>query len=162
MTTEIIPQSDISAHRELKRLIDWAEGLRITNENYGLIHYDFELDNILFTNLQTGMLDFDDCSSHWYIADIVYALRDAGEFDMNSPILREFIKGYKSKTDLDATMIEEASKFERLHNVTTFATLIRSVDIEESQDHPEWLSNLRMKLCGYIDYYRQSFEDENL
>ncbi len=105
------------------------------------------------------MLDFDDCSSHWYIADIVYALRDAGDFDMNAPITREFIKGYKSKTELDTTMIDEASKFERLHKVITFATLIRSVDIEESIDHPDWLSNLRTKLCGYIDHYRQSFDN---
>ena len=158
---EIIPESEKSAHRELKRLIYWAEGLRITNENFGLVHYDFELDNVLFTNLGIGMLDFDDCSSHWYMADIVYALRDAGDFDVNAPITIEFIKGYKSKTELDTSMIEEASSFERLHKVITFATIIRSVDIEESIDHPDWLSNLRTKLCGYIDHYRQSFEINN-
>ena len=37
-----------------------------------------------------------------------------------SRITKELIRGYKSKTDLDASMIDEASSFERLHKVITF------------------------------------------
>lgn len=157
---EIIPQSEISAHRELERIQIWAEGLSITKENFGLIHYDFELDNILFDHLQTGMIDFDDCVSCWYIADIIYALRDVGKFDPNSPVIKKFIEGYESKTELDANILLEAPQFERMHNLIFFARLIRSVDIVESQDYPDQLSNLRKKLCGYIDGYRHSFESE--
>ncbi|WP_100406956.1 hypothetical protein [Bacillus solitudinis] len=29
---------------------NWAEGLSVTEENFGLIHYDFELDNVLIEN----------------------------------------------------------------------------------------------------------------
>lgn len=159
MAKEIIPQSEKSAHRELERIQSWAEGLSRTKENFGLTHYDFELDNILFENSQTGILDFDDCASHWYIADIIHALRDAGKFDINCPVIKKFIEGYKSITELDTNILMEASKFERMHKLISFAKLIRSIDIDESQDYPEWLSNLRGKLCRYLDEYRNSFEE---
>lgn len=155
---EVIPASELFAHQELERLQSWAERLPLVKENVGLIHYDFELDNVLFEKEKMHMLDFDDSTSHWFIADIIYALRDVGELDSNSPIVREFIRGYKSKTELDENILKEADKFERMHKLNSFAMLIRTVDIIESEDDPEWLLNLRNKLVGYIEEYRQSFE----
>lgn len=155
---EVIPSSELSAHQELEQLESWAEGLSFAKENYGLIHYDFELDNILFDNEKMNMLDFDDCTGHWFLADIIYALRDVGEFDIHSPVIREFIRGYKSKTELDETLLKVADKFDRMHKLNSFAMLIRTVDIKESEDDPEWLLNLRNKLAGYIEEYRRSFE----
>ncbi len=104
------------------------------------------------------MLDFDDCASHWYVADIVYALREVGEFNIESPIIKKFIEGYRSETNLDLNILEKAWGFERLHKLVSFAILIRSVDIEESTEYPDWLIDLRIKLCGIIDGYRFSFE----
>lgn len=108
------------------------------------------------------MLDFDDSSAYWYVADIIYALRDTGGFNIKHPIISRFIDGYKSETKLEKEfeVLKNASGFERLHKLISFAKLIRTVDIEESRDLPEWLVNLRKKICGVIDNYRLSFEDE--
>lgn len=158
---ETLPSHETAAHRELERISKWADSLKVTKENFGLIHYDFELDNVVFNNYLIGMLDFDDCSSYWYVADIIYALRDVGDFSMNSPIVIKFIEGYKTETTIDIDLLKESSGYERLHKLVSFAKLIRTVDIEESQENPEWLTNLRKKLCHKINEYRLSFEENS-
>lgn len=158
---EIIPSSEQDAHKEWQKILTWAEELRITKENFGIIHYDFELDNIVFKDRLISILDFDDCSINWYVADIVYALRDVGKFDLHSPTIKEFIEGYKNETNLDEDILKQASQFERMHELLSFATLIRTVDIEDSPEYPEWLLSLRKKLCKVMDEYRLSFKEAN-
>lgn len=157
-TEAILPREEPAVHKEFGRLLGWADELRISKENFGMIHYDFELDNVVFDNNTIRMLDFDDSSVHWFVADIVYALRDAGDFDLENPVIKTFIEGYKSETNLDIEILHASSGFERLHHLISLAKLIRAVDIDESEDHPEWLTNLRVKLCGLIENYRLSIE----
>ncbi|HWL27242.1 MAG TPA: phosphotransferase [Ureibacillus sp.] len=156
---ETLPTHETAAHKELDRLLTWAEGLTVTKDNFGLIHYDFELDNLVYDNNKIGMLDFDDCSNYWYVADLVYALRDAGEFSEDAPLIKTFLEGYESETTIDRDLLKEASEFMKLHNLVTFGKLVRAVDIDESGNYPDWLINLRQKLCTKIDAYRQSFEE---
>lgn len=158
---ELIPPHEKTAYKELERILRWANGLTVSKENFGIIHYDFELDNVVFKNNTIGMLDFDDSSVYWYVADIVYALRDVGDFHIELPIIKKFIEGYKSETTLDIDILSESLWFERLHKLVSFAILIRAVDVEEAQEYPEWLINLRKKLSDLIDVYRLSFEKYN-
>ena len=158
---ELLPPNEEAAHREWEQIVKWADGLNVTEENFGFIHYDFELDNVLFKNNAIGILDFDDCSNYWYVADIVYALRDVGDFNTDSPIIKTFIEGYKTETTLDLDLLKETYGFERLHKLVSLAVLIRAVDIEESQEYPEWLINLRKRLCNFMDEYRLSFEENS-
>ncbi len=153
---EILPSYDKEAYEEMDRLISWADRLNISKENYGLIHYDFELDNVVFEKDKIGILDFDDCSSYWYAADIIYALREIEVFSLESPVIKTFIEGYQSETTLDLDILHEYDGFIRLHKLISFAKIIRSVDIEESQEYPDWLINLREKLCRLIEQYRPS------
>ncbi|XXM73268.1 phosphotransferase enzyme family protein [Lysinibacillus sphaericus] len=154
----VLRDREPAAYRECNRLLKWIEELTISNENYGIIHYDFELDNVMFENKTLGILDFDDSTVHWYAADIVYALRDAGDFDVKNPVTRTFIEGYESETDLDSDILKSASCFERMHYLISLARLIRAVDIEEDGDHPGWLEDLRVKLVGVMGKYRAEIE----
>lgn len=159
-----LPVYETAAHRELEQLIHWSEGLNILENNFGLIHFDFELDNQRWDNEIIGILDFDDCMNHWYVADIAFALRDIfkKEVDLENPFFQEFLKGYQNETDLDFSLLEQLSYFLRLHNLLSFTGLLQTVDIKESPDHPDWLSNLRAKLLQYIEQYRDSFVDNSL
>jgi Ser/Thr protein kinase RdoA (MazF antagonist) len=154
----VLPEHEPAAQRECDRLLEWADGLSLSKEHYGIIHYDFELDNVMFNHDTIGMLDFDDSSVHWFAADIVYALRDAGDFDVENPVTRTFIEGYESETDLDLDILKAASGFERMHYLISLAKLIRAVDIEEGGDHPGWLEDLRVKLVGVMGRYRSKFD----
>jgi Ser/Thr protein kinase RdoA (MazF antagonist) len=156
-----LPVHETAALRELERLTDWTEALNMSENNFGLIHFDFELDNQRWEHEVIGILDFDDCINHWYVADIAFALRDLfkKEVDLFNPFFQEFIKGYTTETDLDFCQLEELSYFLRLHNLITFTGLLQTVDVKESPDHPDWLSHLRGKLLQYIEQYRSSFVD---
>ncbi|MCM3733396.1 phosphotransferase [Fictibacillus nanhaiensis] len=157
----MLSSQDSAAKKELAALIKWAESLPVTKDNFGLIHYDFELDNLRWDGNRLGMLDFDDCAYYWYVADIAYALRDLEGKKMSNPLFAEFIKGYVSETSLDYQLLEQLPMFQRLHDLRMFARLLRSVDILESPEHPEWMENLRKKLVVKIENYRASFEKLN-
>lgn len=153
-----LPMQETAAKKELANLVSWAEALPVTRENFGLIHYDFELDNQCWEDDVACILDFDDCAYYWYAADIAFALRDLDEQKMTNPLFAEFVNGYESETTLDSDLVEQLPMFNRLHDLTMFVKLLRSVDIPDSADHPEWMSNLRKKLVEKIEKYRFSFE----
>jgi Ser/Thr protein kinase RdoA (MazF antagonist) len=157
---EILPTHETAALYELEQILKWSNGLDVTKENFGLIHYDFELDNQRWDNGMVGILDFDDCVNHWYAADIVFALRDLfeKEIDLKNELVEEFLSGYQSETRLDSQLEQEFPWFMRMHNLVSYTKLLRTVDIPESGDYPEWLSNLRAKLLRYMNQYRTSFE----
>lgn len=150
---EMLSGKEGAAQLELEAIRKWANGLDVTSENFGLIHYDFELDNLCWNKNSIGILDFDDSVNHWYVADIGYALRDLFKVEINldSKYFQSFIDGYKKETTLNLGLLQELSLFMRMHNLVTFAILLRSVDIDESVDRPEWLIGLREKLLGKID-----------
>lgn len=154
-----LPEHEQAARKELTELKAWAQELPATSENFGLIHYDFELDNQRWLKEEISILDFDDCMYHWYGADIAFALRDVlkTDEDLNKPSIKQFIIGYQHEMDLDVEMVDNLPKFIRMHNLLTFVGLLRTVDIQESKNHPEWLENLRAKLVRYIDHFRLSF-----
>ncbi|OOE12742.1 phosphotransferase enzyme family protein [Fictibacillus arsenicus] len=153
-----LPMHETAAKKELAYLVNWAEALPVTQENFGLIHYDFELDNQCWEDNVAGILDFDDCAYYWYAADIAFALRDLDDQKMTNPLFAEFVNGYESETTLDSDLVEQLPMFNRLHDLTMFVKLLRSVDISDSADHPDWMSNLRKKLVEKIEKYRSSFE----
>src|SRR4051794_20773884 len=95
-----IPPRETAIWRECDDLVRAMEGLPSGPEYCGLIHGDFELDNLRWADNGSeagqsvgvdpgrgasgasgasgtpAMLDFDDSATHWYAADIAFALRD--------------------------------------------------------------------------------------
>src|SRR2546430_7254258 len=61
---------------EFDHLTSFLSALTVTETNSGLIHGDFELDNLFWQDDTIALLDFDDCSYSWYVADVAFALRD--------------------------------------------------------------------------------------
>lgn len=156
---EVFIKSEYPVYKAYLNALKWAGALDKNKENYGLIHYDFELDNLIFGNDELSVLDFDDSCFHWYAADIVFALRELGSFDLKNSITSLFIEGYKTETLLSIEILKEIKGFEQLHRLTSIAKITRSLDIEESPSDPEWLRNLRNKLSHKLDEYRQLLID---
>lgn len=155
-----LPEQERAAKLELERCILLAERLPKDKSNYGLIHYDFELDNHRWKDGEIGILDFDDSCVHWYAADIAYALGDLAEdgIDLNDSRVAAFINGYKQETELDEVLLEELRLFERIDELIGFVKLLRSVGELSPSDVGERLDSLRTKLIGMIDASRQAFE----
>ncbi|WP_157721860.1 phosphotransferase enzyme family protein [Tumebacillus avium] len=135
-------------HPEAAELLQWMETLDHSPQYAGVIHYDFELDNICWDGDSAGILDFDDCAVYRYEADIAFALRDLFEHgvDAQDSRLHAFLTGYTSLTELAPDAIAHLPKYLRAHELILQARLCRAVDIADDPMYPDWLRGLRVKL----------------
>ena len=65
-----LPRDEKATRRLLGRIERELETMRVVNENYGIIHFDFEQDNLIWQDGRIGMIDFDDCAWSWFVADV--------------------------------------------------------------------------------------------
>lgn len=130
-----------------------------TPANYGLIHYDFECDNVFYDpeTASCHVIDFDDGMYHWYAMDMERTLssleEDAEELGLAGLRLEraesEFLCGYceeypyTQETELLRPLLRQ---FETLH---TYAKLIRSA-AEKYPNELDWMKQLRDKLDRVI------------
>lgn len=162
MVSENLPATEQTAQLALSELQEQLTRLSINESNYGLIHFDFELDNTVWNEDKVGIVDFDDCAYYWFVADIAFALRDifedSGEkVDFQNESFQNFVAGYRLVRDITQEELELIPMFLRLHNLITFAKLHRAIGTDKAQDEPVWLNDLRRKLSLKMQIYRDGF-----
>jgi Ser/Thr protein kinase RdoA (MazF antagonist) len=136
--------------QELALLRGEFSQIPITQENYGLIHYDFEPDNVFYdeTSKRCSVIDFDDAMVHWYVMDIVQALeaiRDEMEIDDCSHQELVFMDGYRSRFDVDEQLLAIKPIFRRFAGLYQYVRIARAMH-EELENEPAWMVELREKL----------------
>ncbi len=93
--------------------------------SYGLIHFDMELDNLIWNDKEIYTIDFDDCSYHWFIADIAYALRDIFDeghsIDIENENFKAFIEGYRTNHCFDEEWLAQLPIMYELHRLLQYA-----------------------------------------
>ena len=132
LAKRLIPAQAGAARREIHAVEAALESLPRSRENFGLIHYDFELDNLMWDSGHIGILDFDDCAYCWFAADIAYALRDlfadrVGGVDLDDASLQSFVRGYRDEQPLSDEEIERLPLYLRLHNLVSYARITRAL-----------------------------------
>ena len=150
-----------AVRQELDRTETLLGALPVNRDTYGLIHFDFELDNLYWHDHAVGILDFDDCSHHWYAADIAFALRDlfADGVDLGDPSFRAFVCGYTEHSPLDDEQTSHIPLFLRFVNLVVYARIARGLDLPRDQDYPDWLEALDRRLRQRMAAYTASLED---
>lgn len=124
--------------------------LSATHENYGLVHYDFELDNVFYDKEKKtcSVIDFDDGMYHWYVLDIEQVFNSFEEKlsgDALQAAKNEFIRGYNEEHCYTQEMDTSRPLMRRFINLYGYARLIRCV-ADKFTDEPEWLVELRGRL----------------
>jgi Ser/Thr protein kinase RdoA (MazF antagonist) len=162
MVAQQLPAHEEVAHRLLVTLERQVAALPTSEQTFGLIHYDFELDNLLWDNQRVSIVDFDDCAGYWFVADIAFALRDlfddhAEQIDLTDQRLRAFVTGYRMMRTVTDEELRQLALFLRVHNLVSFTKLLRAVDIDDAQAAPAWVVDLQAKLLRKIQTYRESF-----
>jgi Ser/Thr protein kinase RdoA (MazF antagonist) len=145
---------------EKSALLDWLSKLEKGPSNYGVIHYDFELDNLIWDESgQIHIIDFDDTAISWYMADLAFALSDLYEKtpQLSDPRLQAFLTGYRSHKTLAPDMLLELGGFIRLKHFLTYHRLLKAVDLETDPSHPQWTNQLINKLTGNISALEEHF-----
>ncbi|MFF3923484.1 phosphotransferase enzyme family protein [Paenibacillus lactis] len=147
------------AQEELYRICLWLQFMPASRQSFGLIHYDFQLDNVFYQADQRSfqVIDFDDSMYHWYAMDIASTLADT-----ECRIQREaFLEGYRSIRSLEPETEAELPRFRRFGRLYSFARLLRSLEQSDLvlDDAPPWYKGLRDKLMAYCDDDRRSFSE---
>ncbi len=133
-----------------------------THETYGLIHYDYQLDNVFFSESQ-GMfpvIDFDDSIYHWYVMDVIIALNciESELSDLYKQSAREnFLAGYQQMTNLPEDLFAERSFFHRYENLIRYSRCLWSTS-EAYENEPEWMADLRDHLTTLVVEYEESLD----
>lgn len=143
-------ENEVNAIQEVKELRSYLSKLPKNYETFGLIHYDFELDNIFYDQNTDvlGIIDFDDAMYHWYAMDIEQALDSImseiscdNYFEMKDI----FIEGYREEFYISDEMLSYMHIFRRFANLYGYVRILLSSS-EVWDNEPEWLVDLRDKL----------------
>ena len=152
---------ETAAKSELSILKAYFSKLPTTKENFGLIHYDFELDNVFYNEITKtyNPIDFDDAMYHWYALDIEQSLdsikEDMPEEQVESSV-NEFIKGYRLEYAISDEMLELLPIFRRYVNLYGYVRILRSVE-EKWDNEPDWMIDLRIKLEDLLNKRKDTF-----
>ncbi len=141
---------DSPEHKEIIEAIELLkpalEELPKDKMQYGLIHYDFDLDNVFLDQESRKMhvIDFDDCMMSWYDMDVVLSLDKLGDAYQDS-----FIKGYKSHYQVSSDFEKLAPMFRQFTLIYSYTRIVRSIE-EKWENEPTWMINLRSKFASYL------------
>lgn len=153
------------ATQELSILTERFQSFPISNGNYGLIHYDFQLDNIFYeeNNRSFNVIDFDDAVYSWYAHDIITALDDFLDDDINldNPQVKLFLKGYSSVIPLSDEDIKQFPYFQRFMKLYRFSKLLWSLEGSGVTDAPKWLDDVKLKFTRVRDEMRRGFQEQD-
>jgi len=157
-----LPPDERTAVDLLERVTDRLACLPAGEDDVGLIHGDFELDNVMWDGGHLSAMDFDDCGRHWFVADIAMALRDlrdpdSGQLDPDGPAVGAFLDGYRGERSLPEGAVEAIPLLLLLHDLTAFGLLLRICDLPVGEPVPDWLSRLDATLHGMLREYRDRF-----
>lgn len=135
---------------ELEALRETLMQLNRNTLNYGLIHYDFEPDNLFYEQEREAIhiIDFDDCMYHFYAQDLeraIHALQSETEEKDHKALEAACIEGYKKHMNLDAAIWNHRQAFERFGQLYQYCR-IRYALHEPPTIQPDWMPSLIQRL----------------
>lgn len=153
---------EYEALKECDRMKIWLSKLPSGTGHTGLIHFDFETDNVFYIKNESrfSAIDFDDSMYHWFMMDITSTLSDLMEQkdDQANKNIQLFIKGYRTVKHLDNEYIEMLPWFQRFGDLYTFTRLLRCMENMDLLNLPEWVIQLKQKFFRKCDQIRIGFK----
>jgi Ser/Thr protein kinase RdoA (MazF antagonist) len=148
-TLKTLPQ-DRRAANELGMLKEYFSNFPRHAGVYGLVHYDFETDNVFYDAASGGcsVIDFDDAMYHWYMMDITQALWSLkGELDGQAFAQKKavFLSGYETQFGIDDDLLAGMAAFRRFANLYRYTRTLRTIQ-ERWDNEPDWMVRLRERL----------------
>ena len=152
----------LEEYRALNKMLAELEDVRRaldelpqTDDTFGLVHYDFEPDNVFWDEDSQccTAIDFEDGMYHFFLVDLAQALdalREIIPSDRQSAAESAFLHGYRSVKALEPDYAEKLKLMRRFCDLYSYARLIRCV-AEEISDEPDWMASLRERLHGKIE-----------
>lgn len=156
---------DAKIYMELESLKKEMSMLTKSKENYGLIHYDFELDNVFYdekTN-SCSVIDFDDGMYSWFASDIGQCF-DSLEEELSEEKLDKakiaFIEGYTTEYTFTDEMQRVFPIMRRFANLYGYTRILYSTS-DTFEEEPDWLIELRKKLGNMLKEIESGLDVSN-
>jgi Ser/Thr protein kinase RdoA (MazF antagonist) len=149
---DTLPANETTVAHILTSGLRWLDTRTLPDQDYGLLHGDFELDNLIWDGEQFHALDFDDAAYGWYVIDFAAALQDVWLADDTSDVMSDerigwFLAGYASLRPLPAGLQEALPRAFTLILALKVARLLRSYattsDAANDGDHPAWVAEMQ-------------------
>jgi Ser/Thr protein kinase RdoA (MazF antagonist) len=140
-------------------LTGWMGRLPRDPDHWGVVHGDFELDNMGWAGDRPVAYDFDEAAVSWFAADIAYAVRDLTD-PAGYPVAEHrarfdaFVAGYRSLRPLDDQDLGCLPLFAGLHGAASLVRITHALG-DPGRDEPGWLARLRSKLIKTARVHRQ-------
>ena len=143
--------------KEFNKLKEQYLSLEVTPNNYGLIHYDAELDNVFYDNEEGfNFIDLDDSHYNFYLLDVARCLN---EVERIAPkLMDKFIEGYKLHKDLEDDI--NYKFFKKISFMDIYAE-IHYILSEDVIDKPDWMIDVINELNTMKKRYEDYFLKEN-
>ncbi|HEX6817782.1 MAG TPA: phosphotransferase, partial [Ktedonobacterales bacterium] len=157
-----LPPDEPAVARVLQAGLDWLGTLTIPDQDYGLIHGDFELDNLIWDGDQPQALDFDDATYAWYALDFAAALQDVWLGGEMTPTQQKerigwFLEGYATARPLPEGLREALPRLLTLTLALKIARLLRAYATTNDDDvQPAWLARMRARHQRWLPAKRAS------
>jgi Ser/Thr protein kinase RdoA (MazF antagonist) len=114
---------------------------------YGIIHGDLELDNLIWGEKGITIIDFDGANESWYLLDVAKALSDAFGLGLtvDSAEIAAFLQGYREFHPLTVEQLVLLPEFRTLCDLITYMDLAFAVDIEPEAAEADWMRDLILR-----------------
>jgi len=151
---------------------DWHDGPGLTNEGsvllenaqvliqqrlrsfgsdadkFGLIHADLRLANLLESDGETRVIDFDDAGLGWFMYDVAGAVSFIETRGDLTQLIAAWIAGYRTQGELSTEEIAEIPTFILLRRMTLLAWIASHAETELAQQQGEEFTRGTVRLAG--------------
>ena len=128
-----IPEEETTIRDVAQEILTKVKNMPKDNSNYGLLHGDLWLENILVDrDLKLSMVDFQDCEKNFYIFDLAVPIYSAIEYsfvgggniiDYGRGITKAIIEGYQEENNLPKEMLDKLPLFIKLKEVFEYSLM---------------------------------------
>ncbi|MBQ7065392.1 MAG: phosphotransferase [Lachnospiraceae bacterium] len=108
---DMTPEAQIMLEKVAAIIKKRLERYGKTENNYGLIHADLRLANLLLEGEQIKVIDFDDCGFGWHLHDLASALSFIEEKPIVPKFVNAWLDGYRKVLPFTDTDFEEIDTF---------------------------------------------------
>lgn len=127
---------------ECRAVAGALQQLSADRQSFGLVHYDFEPDNVFFDGENCYAIDFDDSMLHFYAMDLVQALDE-----MPPEAHGAFLTGYRAACPESGAKEADFPLMRRFRNLYSLARLRHTLS-EIPSPQPDWMPPLINRLTN--------------
>ncbi|WP_026988257.1 phosphotransferase enzyme family protein [Fodinicurvata fenggangensis] len=103
-------------------------------QQYGLIHADMRLANLLVDRGTTRLIDFDDCGMGWFLYDFAAGISFIEDRPEIPDMRKAWVAGYRKVRNLSEEEEREIDSFIMLRRMALLAWIASHIDVPEAQE----------------------------